>query len=124
MADHLEYPDFSTHVLTDIVGIARSGDLMGQLPLAGKCAWEIAGAGLKLTVGEPADHGPVFGASAELQAASVEEIEEAISALETLNQGTFGANVGAKAINPFVLMLIQAALAALMELLAKKNQGS
>lgn len=123
MADHTPYPDFSAHIIQDVVGIARNGSFSQQKPLAAKCAWEVIGAALKVTLGEPGAHEPTFGA---LENASVEDLEQAQESLrQILATGeTFGADEADAAIDPMVLMLMQIAFQLVTKWLENRRQGS
>jgi hypothetical protein len=110
---HTPYPDFSAHVIQDLIGVVRGGELAEQTPLALKCCWEVAGAGLKATVGEPDEH-ETFGSEAP---ASYEEVKEAAA----LMKSEVNLYAGEKAIGPLAAILIQAAVEALLAWLNKKK---
>lgn len=117
---HLDYPAFDIHPVSDIIRIVRTGAIQDESALLAKCAWEIAGAGLGATLGEPDPHDGPF-KSSSLEGVSVDKLEECHDALE---QADAFAAAGDASIPPALKSaLIQLAMEAINYFLTKKSEA-
>lgn len=121
---HQQYPPFSLECVTNIVRIVRARAIAEERALFAKCVYELVGAGLAMSVGEPSD-GPFAGSNEVLESTKVEELEDCRAALSEA-QGqveSFGAAVDEKVgLDPATLaLLLQIGMKLLEAIIARRK---
>lgn len=121
---HRPYPQLQLECVTTLIDITRRGALRSEIKEAAKCAYELGGAMLGVTVGEPADL--IVG-----DATRETFVEPSLQDLETCHAQlvasapeleAFGAEVAAEAIDPATMaIIIQLALKALEFFMNRKR---
>lgn len=112
---HQPYPEFKLECVTTLIDIGRRGAIREEIRDFAKCAYDLGGGLLKVTVGEPDD--VIVGATSDgeeqLAECSLEQLEEAhnVAVSAFLELESYGALPGAlpgaeEAIDPATLTLI------------------
>lgn len=96
---HAPYPAFDLDCMREVVRIVRGGTILTEKKLFAKCVYELTGAGLSLTIGEPDVLGPFAGTVEP----SLTDLEDCCSALQDAD--VFGAAED-EAIDPATIMLL------------------
>lgn len=121
---HRPYPSLQLECVTTLIDITRRGALRAEIKEAAKCAYELGGAVLGVTVGEPADL--IVG-----DAARETYVEPSLQELETCHAQltasapeleAFGAEDAEAQIDPATMaLIIQLALKALEFFMNRKR---
>lgn len=122
--DHDPYPRFQLSCITEIIRVVRGGTVKAEAPLLCKCCYELTGAGLGITVGEPPGVEPLIGDADFGSDGQLQECQDALEQAEgDINQ--FGAEGPDAGIGPAeIAMLIQLAMAVLKAIRERRRQGS
>ena len=129
---HRPYPNLDLGCIKTVIDIGRRGAIKAEIKTFAKCGYELLGAGLSITVGEPDDVIPIDGVTmvgvAPVEEPTVEQVEEAqgylIAALPDLEAyGAQATEAGIEAIDPATLALIVQLVLKGIELWLSRKKG-
>jgi hypothetical protein len=127
---HRPYPNLDIECVTTLIDIGRRGAIRTEIKSFAKCGYELLGAGLLITVGEPDDVIPIDGVTSvgfgDAPEPTIEQVEEAhgylTAALPDLE--SYGAEEGgAEAIDPATLTMIVTLILKGLELWLSRKKG-